>query len=78
MMVVDLEEEAVKLADRMVEILSEATSAVARQQVIEILMVGHAVRMTGPREPAIVIDGMAKHAKQLMEAMVRQAEMLHP
>jgi hypothetical protein len=58
--------EALALADRMLDILKDATDVVQRQQAVEILMAGHALRIVGPREPIIVIDGMAKHAKQLV------------
>lgn len=63
---IEISEEAVVLADGMLEILALATTAVMRQQAIEVMMAGHALRMKGPREHAMTIDGMAKHAKQIV------------
>ena len=69
MTVREISEEAIALADRLIEVTKGETSALCRQQAIEIMMAAHAIRMTGPREPVIVIDGMAKHAKQLIGAL---------
>lgn len=67
-MTVEIGEDAVALANRMIKVLFEEHNAVLQQQAIELLMAGHAIR-NGQREEIFVLDSMNKHAKQLLKAM---------
>jgi hypothetical protein len=46
--------------------LTSEPDPVRQQQCIEMLMAGHAMRMSNQAEGRFVIDSMSKHAKQLL------------
>lgn len=60
-----------KLVERILAILDREADGVRRQQVIEILLAGHCIRMGSQYEATLVLDGMSKHAMQMIAQTFR-------
>ena len=70
MVMIEISEEAEALALRLVDVVKQELNPVRQQMAIEVLMAAHAVRMGDHRTQTV--DSMAKHAKQIMEALAME------
>jgi hypothetical protein len=55
------------LLERLSEVLDSEPDVVRKQIAIELLLAQHAMRMGSIASANVVIDGMCKHARQMME-----------
>jgi hypothetical protein len=70
MMTVKLGFEVIPLLTKLQDVLKDVPDPIIQQQAIELLLIWHARRMPNTLDSLTVVDGIAKHVKQMITGNV--------